>query len=103
MERVMIICDKYKLKTIRGFALALDIVVQNGSISSEAAKVIDAAIAKTPNITEKKLLGVIANAVSGNSADVRSRKLAIVNGQGTVHGSMLYLDSSYGLSDKCWR
>lgn len=103
INRAMIICDKYKLKTIRGFALALDIVVQNGSISSEAAKVIDAAIAKTPNITEKKLLGVIANAVSGNSADIRSRKLAIVNGQGTVHGSMLYLDSSYGLSDKCWR
>ncbi|MEG3042634.1 MAG: SH3 domain-containing protein, partial [Clostridium sp.] len=106
-KQAMIICDKYKLKTVRGFALALDIVVQNGSINSEATKTIDIAIAKTPNMTEKNLLGVIANAVAdsspNNTEDIRSRKMAIVNGKGIVHGGMLYLDADYGLSDNYWR
>ncbi|MEG2289496.1 MAG: SH3 domain-containing protein [Clostridium sp.] len=107
VKQAMIICDKYKLKTVRGFALALDIVVQNGSINSEATKTIDIAIAKTPNMTEKNLLGVIANAVAdsspNNTEDIRSRKMAIVNGKGIVHGEMLNLDTNYGLSDDCWR
>ena len=106
----MIICDKYKLKTVRGYALAFDIAVQNGSINpdSEAAKSIDAALNQNPSMTEKSLLGVIAKAVatdsSGNvSADVLSRKTAIVNGEGIVHGSVVDLDASYGLSDNIWR
>lgn len=107
VKQAMIICDKYNLRTVRGFALAFDIVVQNGSISSEAAKIIDNALIKTPNMTEKTLLGVIANAVadssSNNSGDIRSRKIAIVNGKGIVHGSMLYLDANYGLNDSNWR
>jgi fibronectin type 3 domain-containing protein len=107
VKQAMIICDKYKLKTVRGFALALDIVVQNGSISSDATKIIDIALGQTPNITEKSLLGVIANAVADSSddssGDIRSRKIAIVNGQGTVHGSKINLDENYGLSDNCWR
>lgn len=107
VKQAMIICDKYKLRTVRGFALAFDIVVQNGSISSEAAKIIDNALIKKPNMTEKTLLGVIANAVANsspsNSEDIRSRKIAIVNGKGIVHGSMLYLDANYGLNDSNWR
>lgn len=106
-RQAMAICDKYKLNTIRGFALAFDIAVQNGSISSGASTIIDTALKKNPNMTEKDLLKVIANAIAdsstSNSDDIRSRKMAIVNGQGTVHGSMLYLDKSYGLSDNCWR
>ena len=58
-------------------------------------------------MTEKNLLGVIANAVADSSTsdfeDIRSRKIAIVNGQGTVHGSILNLDTNYGLSDTYWR
>lgn len=107
VKQAMIICDKYKLRTVRGFALAFDIVVQNGSISSEAAKIIDNALIKKPNMTEKTLLRVIANAVAdsspSNSEDIRSRKIAIVNGKGIVHGSMLYLDANYGLNDSNWR
>jgi len=103
----MLICDKYNIKTVRGFALAFDIVTQNGSISSDATKIIDVALEKTPNMTEKNILGVIANAVADSSADrsadIRSRELAIVNGQGTVHGSTLDLDTNYGLSDTDWR
>ncbi|MHC1682669.1 MAG: Ig-like domain-containing protein [Clostridiaceae bacterium] len=107
IKQAMIICDKYKLRTIRGFALALDIVVQNGSVNSNAAKIIDAALSKNPSITEKALLGVIANAVADSSpsgsADIRSRKMAIVNGKGNVHETMVYLDANYGLRDSYWR
>jgi len=107
VKQAMLICDKYNLKTVRGFALAFDIVTQNGRISPDASKIIDTALNQTPNITEKNLLVVIANAVAdsstNNSEDIRSRKTTIVSGQGVVHGSMLYLDSSYGLNDNCWR
>ena len=105
--QAMIICDKYNLKTVRGFALAFDIAVQNGSISQEAAKIIDTAIMENPNMIEKDLLKVIANAVADTSTsnieDIRARKMAIVNGEGTVHGFELDLEKSYGLSDSNWR
>ncbi len=107
VRQAMLICDKYNIKTVRGFALAFDIVTQNGSISSDATKIIDTALEKNPNMTEKNLLGVIANAVAdssaNNSEDIRSREIAIVNGQGTVHGSILDLVTNYGLSDTYWR
>lgn len=105
VKQAMLICDNYNLKTVRGFALAFDIVTQNGSISSDAAKLIETN--KTANMTEKELLGVIAKAVTdsapNNSGDISSRKSAIVNGQGTVHNVTLNLDTKYGLSDASWR
>jgi hypothetical protein len=56
---------------------------------------------------EKDLLKVIANAIADNSTnnaeDIRARKVAIVNGNGTVHGIVLNLDTNYGLSDNYWR
>lgn len=54
--QAMLICDKYKLKTTRGFALAFDIAVQNGSIGPEAAKIIDKALAEKTNMGEKIFL-----------------------------------------------
>ncbi len=105
--QAMIICDKYNLKTVRGFALAFDIAVQNGSISQEAGKIIDATIVQNPNMIEKDLLKIIANAVAdtstNNAEDIRLRKIAIANGNGFVHGVMLDLDKNYGLSDGYWR
>lgn len=105
--QAMIICDKYNLKTVRGFALAFDIVVQNGSISSDATKIIETALVQKPNMIEKDLLNVIANAIAdtstNNAEDIRSRKMAIVNGNGAVHGAVLYLDENYGLNDSYWR
>jgi len=107
VKQAMIICDKYKLNTVRGFSLAFDIVNQNGGLSAEATKTIDIALVQTPNMTEKNLLEVIANAVAdssaNNSEDIRSREMAIVNGQGTVHNITLNLDANYGLSDTNWR
>jgi len=105
--QAMIICDKYKLKTVRGFTLAFDIAVQNGSISPDASKIIDTALVQNPNMVEKDLLKVIANAIAdtstNNAEDIRSRKMSIVNGNGIVHRSVLYLDKNYGLSDSYWR
>ncbi|WP_297424053.1 SH3 domain-containing protein [Clostridium sp.] len=105
--QAMLICNKYNLKTVRGFALAFDIAVQNGSISPEAAKIIDAALIQKPSMAEKDLLKVIANAVADTSVniseDIRLRKMTIVNGNGTVHGFILDLDKNYGLSDSTWR
>jgi hypothetical protein len=107
INRAMIISNKYNLKTFRGFALAFDIAIQNGSVVPGASAIIDNAIQQNPNISEKDLLKVIANAVADNSTnngeDVRSRKMAIVNGSGIVHGSMFYLDRDYNLSDATWR
>ena len=99
MKKAMAICDKYDLKTSRGFALAFDIVNQNGSISSEASSIIDDAILKNLSIHEKELLEVIANAVSSNAGninlDVLSRKMAIVKGKGIVHGSLIDVDVEF--------
>jgi len=107
VKQAMIICNTYKLNSIRGFALAFDIETQNGGISTEAAKIIDATCVETPNMKEKDLLEVIANAVadsSGSSSeDVRLRKMTIVNGKGTVHYFTLNLDANFGLSDTNWR
>lgn len=102
VKQAMIICDKYNLKTVRGFALAFDIVTQNGSISSNASNIIQAALMENPDISEKNLLNIIAGAVS-QTEDIRSRKIAIVKGQGLVHGSFLNLDANYELSDNSWR
>jgi hypothetical protein len=107
VNRAMNICNTYNLKTVRGYALAFDIATQNGTIIPSAANIISTAINQNPNMTEKDLLGIIANAVADSSVnsadDVRSRKMAIVNGQGTVHTIILYLDRDYGLSDNSWR
>jgi hypothetical protein len=107
VKQAMIICDKYNLKTVRGFSLAFDIVTQNGGINSKAAKIIDTSLKQKTNTTEKELLGIMAKAVADTSAsnneDIRSRKMAIATGKGSVHGSNLYLDRDYGLSDNKWR
>lgn len=107
VNQAMLICNRYNLKTTRGFALSFDIATQNGGITTSAAKIINNSLNKNPNISEKELLKVIANAVADtsdtNKEDIRSRKMAIVNGKGNVHGIMLYLDRNYGLSDNLWR
>ncbi|WP_010240137.1 SH3 domain-containing protein [Clostridium arbusti] len=107
VKQSMIICDKYNLKTVRGFSLAFDIVTQNGGINSKAAKIIDTSLKQKTNMSEKELLGIMAKAVADTSAsnneDIRSRKTAIATGKGSVHGSNLYLDRDYGLSDNKWR
>lgn len=95
------ICHEFGLKSIRAFALCFDIVVQNGSIGKDAKARISARKGETK--TERELLAVIVDervkdARPRFQADVRKRKMCIVNGHGTVHGQDYDLDS-IGLSD----
>lgn len=87
------------LTTELGLALCFDIHVQNGSIKPAAMAAIKASGARS----EPALRSAIANAVADQSLpqfreDVRSRKLAIATGAGTVHGMKLSL-ADWGLAD----
>ncbi len=82
-----------------GLALCFDIHVQNGSIKPAAMAAINASGARG----EPALRAAIANAVADQSReqyreDVRSRKMAIATGKGTVHGMKLDL-ADWGLAD----
>jgi hypothetical protein len=77
---------RYRLTTELGVALCFDIHVQNGGISRRAAKLIEI------GSTELKIRKNIANAVADSARekyreDVRTRKLTIATGAGTVHGA----------------
>jgi len=105
-DRALAICQKYNLKSERAFALAFDIATQNGSVSSTADSIIKSKV--TASTTEKEKLVIIATAVADCSKaiyrnDVYSRKMTIVNGSGTVHGSYVNVDVKYGLSDAAFR
>lgn len=91
------IMEKYGFKSERAFCLALDIAVQNGSVTGRANEQYTARV--TPGMNELAKLHVMAQAV-GDSAlprwrqDVLSRKQTIVRGEGTVHGKRYRLDIS---------
>jgi len=92
---------RFQLSSELGQALCFDIHVQNGGISAAAAADIQAAT--TAPGDEHALRVVIANAVADNAKaafreDVRSRKLTIANGAGSVHGGNFVL-SQWGLLD----
>lgn len=96
------ICNKYNLKSERAFALAFDIGVQNGGVKAKTDLRI--AYRASSDVPENDRMALIANAVANDSnarwiEDVRSRKLAIVNGAGKVHGEFINIDKEYGLTD----
>jgi len=85
-----------------GLALCFDICVQNGSITSAAMNEISQK--RTGATSEAEFRAIVANAVADASQptwreDVRTRKLTIANGKGTVHGHD-YLLENWGLSDQ---
>jgi peptidoglycan hydrolase-like protein with peptidoglycan-binding domain len=91
------------LKSELGLALAFDIHVQNGGVSTAARKQIKRQLAQHPIDREQERRVIIANAVAKQSLprfreDVRSRKLAIATGAGTVHGELFVL-RNWGLGD----
>jgi putative peptidoglycan binding protein/glycosyl hydrolase family 46 len=82
-----------------GVALSFDIQVQNGGVSAALRNTI---LAQTAGQPEAAVREAVANAVADNSKaefreDVRSRKLAIARGQGTVHGRNVVL-ANWGLA-----
>jgi hypothetical protein len=101
------LCQRFGVTTERAFALMFDICVQNGSIASDTDAQIRtdfAAIPADADPTEAEVarLQSIANrrAEAANPAyveDVRTRKLTIANGVGTVHGVPYNLEQQFGI------
>jgi peptidoglycan hydrolase-like protein with peptidoglycan-binding domain len=93
----------FGLQSELGVALCFDIHVQNGSINSTARSLIQKELSDTLSTPEADLRQIIANAVADacNPAfreDVRSRKMVIATGQGSVHGAPYDL-SNWGLGE----
>ena len=101
------LCKEYKLWSERAVALMFDIKVQNGSISRRVRSQIlsdfkDLRKNLSKNSLEIARMRIVANRRAEASytrwiEDVRSRKLCIANGKGTVHGVDYDIGEQYGL------
>ena len=101
------LCADYGLWSERALALMFDIMVQNGSIGNAVQSQINSDIqALPPGLSsedqELALLRIVANRRAEASKakwveDVRTRKLCIANGEGTVHGIRYDLDGQLGI------
>ena len=101
-------CKEYGLKSERAAMLMFDIGVQNGSISDLVKARIVAEFNRLPSDLgaeemEVRKMQIIANrrAEAANARwveDVRTRKLAIANGEGVVHGVHIDLANQYGIT-----
>jgi hypothetical protein len=94
---------EFGLKTELGLALAFDVHVQNGGIKAAARQQIQDQLAEHAVAGERDLRVIIANAVADKARpqyreDVRSRKLALATGAGTVHG-LTFLLRNWGLDE----
>jgi hypothetical protein len=91
----------YGLTTELGIALAFDIHVQNGGIAHSVGEKVRAQM--TSGMAEKDVRVLIANGVADHASaawreDVRTRKLTVATGEGTVHG-VHYLLENWGLDE----
>ena len=92
---------KYNLTTELGIALCFDIHVQNGGIAKSVGEQVRA---KTNyGMSEKAIRTLIANGVADHASaawreDVRTRKLTVATGEGTVHG-VHYVLKNWGLDE----
>lgn len=88
------------INDLRTYLLMFDIVVQNGSITENRFKEWEAAV-KSEKLTSttailKKLVEIrLQDTKPEWVADVRSRKYALIDGAGLVHGEKLDLPTSY--------
>lgn len=86
-----------------GIALAFDIAVQNGGISESEGRSLRAWMKRNPNGTARQRRAALGEIIAKASnpkwaADVRSRKLTLATGTGTVHQSR-YRIENWGLTD----
>jgi hypothetical protein len=95
---------RFGLTSERAAALMFDIITQNGSIVPAAADAILESIQKPAlgSDNEVSRMVLIANSVADASApdhaaDVRSRKLTIATGAGTVHGRPYDLEEMFAI------
>lgn len=101
------LCKTYGLLSQRAAALMFDIKVQNGNIPTSANTLIQqdfAGIAPgDPGLVETARMCSIANRIADTAnpqwrEDVRTRKLTVANGTGTVHGVHYDLAGQYALT-----
>ncbi|NRF65665.1 peptidoglycan-binding protein [Aquincola sp. S2] len=107
LDAAAALCREFGLTSERALALMFDIVVQNGSISAIVKAQIRAdernlGPGLAPDRRELALMEIVANrrAQAANPRwvdDVRSRKLCIARGEGTVHGIPYDLESQFGI------
>ncbi len=101
------LCNEYGLDTDRGVALLFDICVQNGGIGSETGARIRADYASISDNDSASDIQVarmqaVANRVAECSRpefveDVRTRKLTIANGTGSVHNIFYDLAGQFSI------
>lgn len=92
-KKAMGYMESYGFRELSSYLFFFDIVVQNGGIQSSVQTEYLTWLRSNPSATEitkaKRLLEFRLKLVrSEYVADVRSRKLSILNGTGTVHGSV---------------
>ncbi len=83
---------RLKFKELRAYLFFYDVVVQNGGVTSGVESQYLTWYRSNPNATEstrlKKILEYRLNLVRSEYVnDVRARKLAVIDGSGTVHGA----------------
>jgi hypothetical protein len=105
-QQALQMCAEYGLVSERAVALMFDVATQGGSIGSLVKAQIMADFAQLPKNApgnEVAKMCSVANRRAAASSpqfvdDVRTRKLAIANGTGTVHGIYYDLDDMFGLT-----
>lgn len=105
-ERARAMCVEYGLTSQRAAALMFDILTQNGSINAIIKAQIFAdfsLLTTTGQDAEVARMRIIANRRAAASRaefvdDVRTRKLTIANGQGSVHGIPYDLEDVFCLT-----
>jgi hypothetical protein len=105
-ERARAMCVEYGLTSQRAAALMFDILTQNGSINAIIKAQIFAdfsLLTTTGQDAEVARMRIVANRRAAASRaefvdDVRTRKLTIANGQGSVHGIPYDLEDVFCLT-----
>jgi hypothetical protein len=105
-QQALQMCGDYGVVSERAVALMFDIATQGGSIAGPVRAQIMGDFAQLPANdpgSEAAKLCIVANRRAASSMpqfvdDVRTRKLAIANGSGTVHGIFYDLDDMFGLT-----
>lgn len=92
--------DSLHFTELRSLLMMYDIVVQNGGLTSTHLSQFRTYVAANANATETakltKLVDLrVASVLEHYKNDVRSRKMTIVNGTGTVHGAKRDLQKEY--------
>ncbi len=106
-QKGLAICGEYGLKSQRAAALMFDIVTQNGSINDIVKaqiladfKTVAASSAEDLEVAKMRIVANRRAAVAKKEFvdDVRTRKLTIAEGKGTVHGITYDLEDTFGLT-----